>query len=92
MPYKDKSDRNYKKEYETQKARGEHADRMERQRARREVDKKDTGTMTKKSPRRVGKDIAHNKPLSKGGDNEDGYTLMSPSKNRSDNQQRRKKK
>lgn len=74
--------RDYKREYKLQKARGEHPDRMERQRARRAVDKKDTGTMTKKSPRRNGKDIAHNKPLSKGGSNKDGYRLQSPSKNR----------
>ena len=74
--------RNYKREYRLQKARGEHPDRMERQRARRAVDKRDTGTITKKSPRRNGKDIAHNKPLSKGGSNKDGYKLQSPSKNR----------
>ena len=30
--------RNYKKDYVTQVARGEHDDRMERQRARREMD------------------------------------------------------
>ena len=39
MPYKNKP-RPYKKEYKQQKARGEHADRMERQRARRAMDKK----------------------------------------------------
>ena len=38
MPYKNKP-RPYKKEYKQQKARGEHADRMERQRARRKIDK-----------------------------------------------------
>ena len=38
MPYKNKP-RPYKKEYRQQKERGEHADRMERQRARRAVDK-----------------------------------------------------
>ena len=32
--------RNYKKEYQQQKARGEHKNRMERQRARRALDKK----------------------------------------------------
>ena len=32
--------RDYKREYQTQKARGEHKDRMERQKARREMDKK----------------------------------------------------
>ncbi len=74
MPYVNKP-RPYKKEYQQQKARGEHADRMERQRARRALDKKGVN--------RKGKDIAHKKPLSKGGDNEDGYTLQSPHKNRS---------
>ena len=41
MPYVNKL-RPYKKEYEQEKARGEHPDRMERQRARRAMDK--TGT------------------------------------------------
>lgn len=75
MPYKNPKDRPYKREYQLQKARGEHADRMERQRARRELDKKGVD--------RKGKDVAHKKPLSQGGDNDDGYTLQSPSKNRS---------
>jgi len=39
MPYVTKP-RPYKKEYEQQKARGEHPNRMERQRLRREYDKK----------------------------------------------------
>ena len=39
MPYTKKK-RPYKKEYQQQKKRGEHADRMERQRARRAMDKK----------------------------------------------------
>ena len=39
MPYKNKP-RPYKKEYRQQKARGEHANRMERQRARRKIDKR----------------------------------------------------
>ena len=38
MPYKNKP-RPYKKEYKQQKARGEHKARMERQRARRKLDK-----------------------------------------------------
>jgi hypothetical protein len=74
MPYVNKP-RPYKKEYQQQKERGEHADRMERQRARRLLDKKGVN--------REGKDIAHKKPLSKGGDNEDGFTLQSPKRNRS---------
>lgn len=67
--------RDYKREYETQKARGEHPDRMERQRARRELDAKGID--------RKGKDVAHIKALSKGGSNKEGVKLQSPSKNRS---------
>lgn len=74
MPYTNKA-RPYKKEYKQQVARGEHSDRMERQRARRTLDKKGVS--------RKGKDVAHVKALSKGGSNKDGYRLQSPSKNRS---------
>ena len=74
MPYVNKP-RPYKKEYQQQLERGEHADRMERQRARRALDKKGVN--------RKGKDIAHKVPLSQGGDNDDGFTLQAPSKNRS---------
>jgi hypothetical protein len=73
MPYT-KKPRPYKKEYEQQKERGEHENRMERQRARRAMDKKGVD--------RKGKDVAHKKPLSKGGSNGDGVRLQSPSKNR----------
>lgn len=72
-----KSKRPYKKEYQQQKARGEHPDRMERQRARRAIDKKGIS--------RKGKDVSHNKMLSRGGSNKDGVKLESPSKNRSRN-------
>jgi hypothetical protein len=67
--------RNYKQEYTTQKTRGEHEDRMERQRARRKLDAKGVT--------RQGKDVAHVKALSKGGSNADGVRLESPGKNRS---------
>jgi len=67
--------RDYKQEYATQKARNEHPDRMERQRARRKLDAKGVD--------RAGKDVAHVKALSKGGLNKDGVKLESPSKNRS---------
>lgn len=67
--------RDYKQEYKTQVARGEHEDRMERQRARRAMDKKGVA--------RKGKDVAHVKALSKGGSNSDGVRLEPPSKNRS---------
>jgi hypothetical protein len=74
MPYVNKP-RPYKKEYKQQLARGEHEDRMERQRARNELDKKGVD--------RSGKDVAHVKALSKGGSNKDGVRLESPHKNRS---------
>lgn len=74
MPYT-KSPRPYAHEYKMQKARGELPDRMERQRARRELDAKGVN--------RKGKDVAHVKALSKGGSNKDGVKLQSPSKNRS---------
>jgi hypothetical protein len=67
--------RDYKQEYKTQVARDEHGDRMERQRARRSLDKKGVA--------RKGKDVAHVVALSKGGSNKDGVRLQAPSKNRS---------
>lgn len=74
MPYVNKA-RPYKKEYQQQLDRGEHEARMERQRARRALDKKGIN--------RKGKDVAHVKALSKGGSNKDGVRLESPHKNRS---------
>ncbi len=82
MPYKNKP-RPYKKEYSQQKKRGEHENRMERQKARRKMDK--TGRDANKNGRadkREGKDIAHKKPLSKGGKNKDGVKVQSRKKNR----------
>lgn len=76
MPYVNKP-RPWKHEYEMQKKRGEHSDRMERQRARRALDKKGVD--------RSGKDVSHKKALAKGGSNADGYFLESPKKNRSRN-------
>lgn len=67
--------RDYKQEYKTQVQRDEHDNRMERQRARREMDKKGVN--------RKGKDVAHVVALSKGGTNKQGVRLQSPSKNRS---------
>ena len=82
MPYVNKK-RPYKKEYQQELARGEHERRMERQRARRAIDKADTGTVTKESPRRKGKDVAHVKALDKGGSNKDGTYITTAAKNRS---------
>jgi len=82
MPYVNKP-RPYKKEYQQQKDRGELERRMERQRGRRTIDKRDTGTVTKRSPKRIGKDVAHIKALDKGGLNKDGLRIESVAKNRS---------
>lgn len=76
MPYT-KSPRPYKHEYQMQRKRGEHPDRMERQRARRALDAKGVD--------RTGKDVSHKKALAKGGSNKDGYFLEAPAKNRSRN-------
>jgi hypothetical protein len=83
MPYVNKK-RPYKKEYQQQKARGEHKNRMERQRARRKIDKtgKDANK-NGKADKREGKDVSHRKALSKGGKNKHGVTIQSKSKNRS---------
>lgn len=67
--------RNFKQEYKTQVDRGEHENRMERQKARRKLDAKGI--------ERKGKDVAHVKALSKGGSNATGIKLEAPSKNRS---------
>jgi len=81
MPYVNKP-RPYKHEYEMQKKRGEHDNRMERQRARRKLDKDGVD--------RNGKDVSHVKALSKGGSNKDGVRLESPSKNRARNYKKKK--
>jgi hypothetical protein len=83
MPYT-KTPRPYKKEYELQKARGEHENRMERQRARRALDKKlPDKNGNGKADAREGKDVAHRKALSNGGSNSHGTYLTTASKNRS---------
>ena len=85
MPYT-KSPRPYRHEYEMQKKRGELPDRMERQRARRAMDK--TGVDKDgdgKADKREGKDIDHVKMLSKGGSNKTGLRILTPAKNRARN-------
>jgi hypothetical protein len=74
-----------------QKSRGEHADRMERQRARRAVDK--TGKDANgngKADRRESKDVSHTKALSRGGSNKDGYKIESVHANRARNYKKKK--
>jgi hypothetical protein len=83
MPYVNKP-RPYKREYELQKARGEHDNRMERQRGRRKLDKEmPDGNGNGKADAREGKDVAHVKALSKGGSNKHGLKIEPAAKNRS---------
>jgi hypothetical protein len=92
MPSSPGYKRDYKQEAKTAKARGEHGDRMERQRARREVDKTGADKNNNgKADRREGKDVSHNKLLKNGGSNADGYKIESASKNRSRNGHKPKK-
>ena len=84
MTYKTKP-RPYKKEYEQQKKRtAEHERRMERQRARRKIDKEGKDANGNGvADKREGKDVSHKIALSNGGKNKDGVTIQSKSKNRS---------
>ena len=85
MPYKNPADRNVKREVELEKKRpGAHAARMERQRARRALDKKmPDRNGNGKADAREGKDVAHRVALSKGGSNKNGVRVESASTNRS---------
>lgn len=85
MPYVNKP-RPYKKEYQQQLARGELDRRMERQRARRAIDKKNYDDPRDKDHTaevREGKDVAHRVALDKGGSNKQGVVIESAHKNRS---------
>lgn len=81
MPYKNKADRNFKEEWQREKAR-QKADpkklqaKMDRQTARRTLDKEGVD--------RKGKDIDHVIPLSKGGSNKpSNWRVVSKHANRS---------
>jgi len=83
MPYVNKP-RPYAKEYQQEKSRGEHERRMERQRARRAIDKKFADkNKNGKADIREGKDVAHVKALDKGGSNKAGVFIESAHGNRS---------
>jgi len=70
--------RDYKKEYQLQKKRGDVSGFLERQKARRLYDKKGVD--------RSGKDIDHIKPIRKGGKTTKGnLRLRSKTANKSDN-------
>lgn len=90
MPYKNPKDR--KKQKNPPVGSKAHEARMERQRARRAMDR--TGrdaNKNGKADKREGKDVSHNKMLSKGGSNADGVRIESKSANRSRNGQKPKK-
>ena len=85
-----------KKQFNPPVGSSAHEARRERQRARRAVDakaKKNGGDRNKNgiADKREKKDISHNKALSKGGTNKDGYRLESRSKNRSRNYRKKGK-
>ena len=87
MPYKNKADR--KKQKNPPDGSPAHEARMERQRARRAMDKAGRdANKNGKADKREGKDVSHNKMLSKGGSNKDGVRIESKSANRSRNGQR----
>jgi len=89
MPYKNKADR--KKQKNPPVGSAAHKARMERQRARRAMDKEGKdANKDGRADKREGKDVSHNKALSKGGSNADGVRIESKSANRSRNYKRRK--
>ena len=89
MPYKNPADR--KKQVNSPVGSKAFEARMERQRARRAVDKDGVDKNNNgKADKREGKDVSHNKALSKGGTNEDGYKIESSSKNRARNYMKKK--
>tara|TARA_R110002072_G_scaffold272421_1_gene432649 strand:+ start:165 stop:434 length:270 start_codon:yes stop_codon:yes gene_type:complete len=88
MPYKNKADR--KKQKNPPVGSAAHKARMERQRARRAMDKKGKdANKDGRADKREGKDVSHNKALSKGGSNADGVRIESKSTNRSRNYKRK---
>ena len=90
MPYKNKEDR--KKQKNKPVGSPEFTARMERQRARRKMDKEGRdANKDGRADKREGKDISHKKAISKGGKNSDGVTIESASKNRARNYKRKKK-
>ena len=89
MPYKNKSDR--KKQTNAPKGSEIFERRMERQRARRKMDKEgEDKNNNGKADKREGKDVSHKKALSKGGSNKDGVTVESRAKNRARNYKKKK--
>ena len=89
MPYKNPKD--CKKQVNAPVGSATFERRMERQRARRAMDKKgEDKNKNGKADKREGKDISHKKALSKGGSNKDGVKIESRSKNRARNYKKKK--
>ena len=89
MPYKNKKDR--KKQVNAPVGSKTFEARMERQRARRKVDREGADRNGNgKADKREGKDVSHKKALSKGGSNKDGVRIESSSKNRARNYKKKK--
>ena len=78
MPYKNKADRNYKREYDTyHDSDDQKKKRAERNAARRKLMRE--GKVKKGD----GKDVAHVKAIDKGGSTKDGVRVESKASNRS---------
>jgi len=79
--------RDWKREYELQKKRGDTKGQLERQRARRLLDKNGVDKNANgKADKREGRDIDHKRPISRGGLSTKGnLRLRSRSFNRKDN-------
>ena len=89
MPYKNLKDR--KKQVNAPVWSATFERRMERQRARRKMDREGVDkNKNGKADKREGKDISHKKALSKGGSNKDGVKIESRSKNRARNYKKKK--
>mgnify|MGYP003124845821 CR=1 FL=1 len=89
MPYKNPKDR--KKQTNKPVGSKPFKARMERQRARRKIDREGVDkNKNGKADKREGKDVSHKKALSKGGSNKDGVKIESRSKNRARNYKKKK--
>ena len=89
MPYKNPKDR--KKQVNAPVGSATFERRMERQRARRKMDREGVDkNKNGKADKGEGKDISHKIALSKGGSNKDGVTIESRSKNRARNYKKKK--
>ena len=90
MPYKNPKDR--PKQTNNPVGSAAFKARMERQRARRKMDKEGKdANKNGKADKREGKDVSHKKALVKGGKNKDGVKVESKSKNRARNYQKKGK-